>query len=435
MEHRRLSRRRLLGVSLGGVGGALLGLSGCGASSGSASAGTDHLSLWYWKGSLSDKLLATARRGVPGRPGLRVRGSQIPDGDIDSKVRTSLAARAYVPDITVANSDNLATFFPDEHEFLDLRELGAEKVRDRYLDWKWKSCFTPSGRMIGFPLDAGPTALYYRRDLFEQAGLAYEPADIAEAVPTWEKFIAAGKGLRAKAPGKPYLVSNIGNVFQQILLQSTRQFVDADNRFIGDQEHVRRAWDISVEILRQGLSARITDGTPDYNAAMSGSRVGTMTTAVWAVNSLKESAPKTSGAWRLTTMPDGPGNYGGSYMTLTRYCRDPEAGFAFLTWLLSPENQLRSYQEMSLFPTTPVVYADPAMRTPDPFFGGQRPIDVFGPAARKAPVVYFSPYEESANTPFFQELTNVEMLGKNPGRAWRDAVNTAETTVSRLGVS
>ncbi|MCT9080491.1 ABC transporter substrate-binding protein [Streptomyces fulvoviolaceus] len=435
MPHRTLSRRRLLGASLGGVGGALLGLSGCGASAGSASAGSDHLSLWYWKGSLSDELLATAERGVPGVSGLKVQGAQIPDSDIDSKVRTSLSARAYVPDITVANSDNLATFFPDENEFLDLRTLGAESVRSEYLDWKWKSCFTPSGRMIGFPLDAGPTALYYRRDLFQKAGLAHEPEEVGEAVPTWEKFIAAGKTLRAKVPGKPYLVSNIGNVFQQVLLQSTKQFVDADNRFIGDQAHIKRAWDLSVEILHQGLSARITDGTPDYNAAMSGGRVATMTTAVWAINGLKDTAPKTSGAWRLTTMPDGPANYGGSYMTLTRYCRDPEGAFAFLKWLLSPENQLKSYQEMALFPTTPAAYADPAMHTSDPFFGGQRPIDVFGPAAQKAPVVYFSPYEETANTPFFQELTNVELLGKKPDRAWRDAVNTAETTLSRLGVS
>ncbi|GAV43046.1 ABC transporter substrate-binding protein [Streptomyces acidiscabies] len=428
-----MSRRRLLGVSLGGVGGALLGLSGCGASSGSASAGTDHLSLWYWKGALSEKLLATARSAVPGVPGLKVRGSQMPSGEIDSKVRTSLAARAYVPDITVANSDNLATFFPDEHEFLDLRDYGAEKVRGQYLDWKWKSCFTPSGRMIGFPLDAGPTALYYRRDLFQKAGIAYEPADVARELSTWEKYIEAGRKLRAG--NGPYLVSNIGNVFQQAMLQSTKQFVDSDNRFIGDQAHVRRAWDTAVEILKQGLAARISDGTPDYNAAMNDSRIATMTTAVWAINGLKDTAPKSSGLWRLTTMPNGPANYGGSYMTLTRYCREPERAFAFLAWLLSPANQLKSYQESALFPTTPAAYANPAMHEADLFFGGQRPIDVFGPAAQKAPVLYFSPYEETANTPFFQELTNVQTLGKNPERAWRDAVSSAESALVRVGVS
>jgi cellobiose transport system substrate-binding protein len=75
------------------------------------------------------------------------------------------------------------------------------------------------------------------------------------------------------------------------------------------------------------------------------------------------------------------------------------------------------------------------MHQADPFFGGQRPIDVFGPAAQKAPVLYFSPYEEIANTPFFQELTNVQTLGKNPDRAWRDAVSSAESALVRVGVS
>jgi cellobiose transport system substrate-binding protein len=43
MPHRTMSRRRLLGASLGGAGAALLGLSGCGSASGSISEGTDHL--------------------------------------------------------------------------------------------------------------------------------------------------------------------------------------------------------------------------------------------------------------------------------------------------------------------------------------------------------------------------------------------------------
>ncbi|MEW1722336.1 extracellular solute-binding protein [Streptomyces sp. NPDC093109] len=435
MAHRTLSRRSLLAASLGGAGAALLGLPGCGARNGSASVGMDHLSLWYWKGALSDKLLATAARAVPGVQGLKVKGSPIQVSDIDSKLRTGMAARAYVPDLTCLNSDNLATFFPEEKEFLDLRTLGAEQLEDQYLDWKWKSGFSPSGRMIGFPLDAGPTALYYRRDLFGKAGLPTEPQDVADATATWEQYIATGRTLKAKAPGNPRMVSNIGRLFRVAMLQNTRQFVDADNRFIGDQPHVKKVWDMAVEVFREGLSANVKDGTPDYNAAIGGGRIATQCTAVWAIFGLKEAAPRTSGSWRLTTMPGGPANYGGSYVSITRYCRDPEGAFAFLKWLLGPENQLKSYEEMTLFPTTPAAYDKPEMRQPDPFFGGQIPNDVFGPAARKSPVVFFSPYEESASTPVYQELTNVETFGKNPDRAWRDAMKAAETALSRMGVS
>ncbi|MDX2935046.1 ABC transporter substrate-binding protein [Streptomyces ipomoeae] len=429
-----MSRRRFLGAALGGgAGAALPALAGCGTTGGSVSQGTDHLGIWYWKGSLSEKLLATAERGVPGVPGLKVKGSPIA-GEYKAKIRTSLAARAYVPDLAVANSD-VSVFFPDEQEFLDLRELGADSVEDQYLDWKWKSGISPSGRMIGFPLDAGPTALYYRRDLFEKAGLPTEPDEVAEATSTWEKFLAAGRTLKAKAPGNPYLVSQISYVFRMVLYQSPKQFVDADNRFIGDQEHVKRAWDLAVETYRQGLSARLLDSTPDYNAAVSGGRVASLITAVWYMGGLKQTAPKTAGSWRLTSLPGGPTNYGGSYVTITRYCRDPEGAFAFLKWMLGPENQLKAYQEMALFPTTPAAYDKPAMREGDPFFGGQVPVDVFGPAAEKAPVLFFSPYEATANTPVFQELTNVEKLGKNPDRAWRDAMNACEQALSQRGVS
>ncbi|WAU80413.1 extracellular solute-binding protein [Streptomyces sp. Qhu-G9] len=428
-----MSRRGLLGASLGSAGAAVLGLSGCGAGNGSASAGTDHLSIWYWQGALSDKLLATAKRSVPGVPGLKVKGSPIA-GDYKAKLRTSMAARAHVPDLACVNS-GVSEFFPDEQEFLDLRDLGVGAIEDQYLEWKWKAATTPSGRVIGFPLDAGPTALFYRRDLFDKAGLPTEPDEVAQATSTWEKYLRVGRTLRERAPGKPYLVSQISYVFRMVLYQSPKQFVDADDRFIGDQEHVKHAWDVAVETYRQGLSARVLDSTPDYNAAMSRGRVATVINAVWAINGLKQVAPKTSGNWRLTRMPAGPTNYGGSYVGITRYCRDPEGAFAFLKWMLGPENQLKSYQEMALFPTTPAAYSRPAMRRPDRFFGGQIPVDVFGPAAEKAPVTFSSPYEATANTPVFQELTNVETLGKNPDRAWRDAMNAAESALSQRGVS
>ncbi|WP_228034296.1 ABC transporter substrate-binding protein [Streptomyces spongiae] len=380
---------------------------------------------------MSTKLLAVARKGVPGVPGLKVKAA--PMDDIYGKLLTGLAARAYVPDITALNSD-VASFFPHEDQFLDLNSLGAGALKGQYLDWKWQGGIAPSGRMIGFPIDGGPSALYYRKDIFHKAGIPSDPDELAQAASSWEDYFAVGKKLRSAVPGS-FLVGNIASVFRMSLLQSPKQFVDQDNHFIGDQEHVKRCWDLAVESLRQKLSAKINDGTPDSNAAYAQGRIASACNAVWWMGGIKQIASKTSGAWRVTKMPGGAANYGGSFLAIPKYCRDPEDAFAFVKWLLGPANQLAAYQEMALFPTTPAVYDKPAMRKPDKFFGGQRPVDVFGPAAEQAPVVYFSPYEGTASTPVYQELTNVELLGKNPDKAWRDAMAAAEKTLSQKGVS
>ena len=51
-------------------------------------------------------------------------------GDFKSKLLTSLAGRAYVPDITGLNED-VATYFPDADQFVDLYEFGAKDIEDR----------------------------------------------------------------------------------------------------------------------------------------------------------------------------------------------------------------------------------------------------------------------------------------------------------------
>ena len=44
------------------------------------------------------------------------------------------------------------------------------------------------------------------------------------------------------------------------------------------------------------------------------------------------------------------------------------------------------------------------MREPDPFFGGQVTIDVFGPAAQKIAVAYNSPYDFALGQPVKDEI-------------------------------
>ena len=90
----------------------------------------------------------------------------------------------------------MAELFTSSDRFYDLYELGAKEIEPDFLDWKWKLGVTPEGAMIALPIDTGPTALYYRADLFEEAGLPTEPEDVHEQLGTWDQYFEAGQKLQ-----------------------------------------------------------------------------------------------------------------------------------------------------------------------------------------------------------------------------------------------
>lgn len=149
----------------------------------SASSKKVALTLWYWNRSIDDKLIAKAKEEFPN---IELTAQKI-GGDFKAKLKTTLAARSGEPDI-VALNDWIMELFPSEDRFYNLYDLGAGEVEDQYLPWKWKQGVTPNGQMIGFPMDTGPTALFYRADLFKEAGLPSEPEQVARQIDNWDAY-------------------------------------------------------------------------------------------------------------------------------------------------------------------------------------------------------------------------------------------------------
>ncbi|GGO94158.1 sugar ABC transporter substrate-binding protein [Wenjunlia tyrosinilytica] len=414
----------------GGLGAAAAALAGTPACSVPTGSTGRQMTLWYWTSGLSDKVVGEARRKFTA---VDLRPVQI-GGYFRSKLLTNMAGRAYVPDITGLKGEDMASYHANADQFMDLRALGADALADRYLPWKWRECITSQGRMIGFPIDVGPTAHYYRPDVFERAGLPTEPDDVAAQMSSWDTYFAAGRRLRKKVPGAS-MILGMTDVFQYAIGQSTERFVDKDKHFIGDGEHVRHAWDLAVRAKRMGITSHLRPGSPDQTAALAKGRLPSQLNPSWWSADLKLSAPGSKGKWRVARMPGGPANYGGSFLAITKYCRKPEQAFEIITWLLDADNQTRGFTDAGLFPSTPASYTHKAMRAPDPFFGGQVTVDVFGPAAEKIPVAYNSPYDVAVSQPIRDEIVNINDLGKDPDDAWRDAMSKVRRIADHLGVS
>jgi len=413
-----------------GAGLLPLSLSACGSPE-TISSDPDELVMWYWDRSASPELLEQAAAEIPGTA--RHLRADVIGTSFDTKLRTSLAGNAYIPDITYINSNN-ALYFTNEDLFLDLSDLGADAVKDDFYEWKWDLGMTPSGRFCFFPLDIGPTGFFFREDIFDQAGLPSTPEDVAAAITTWEDWIALGTELRGSADA--FLVNDAQNVFESWLNSSPERFFDTSDKplYLQEDSAVRQAWDIAVAAIDAGVTAKIPrERGTDQNAAWASGRTAGNIGAAWWAQVLEESAPDTAGAWRLATQPVRPGNSGGSFAALPHTCKDPEAALAFITWINSPQNQAAAYQDVQLFPSTPASFAE--LTYDGDFFGDQDPLDFFSTAAESVPSSFISTWETVISGRFTLEITNVETSGKDPERAWDDAVTQSEKVLAKRGVT
>ncbi|MFG1921897.1 ABC transporter substrate-binding protein [Cryptosporangium sp. NPDC048952] len=419
-----LTRRQVLCASL------LTALAGCGSSETGARKSTG-TALWCWPGGLAPSVLADATERFADDTKLTYTEHA---GVFRTRLDAALAKADGTPGITGIKGEDLASYLPRADLFVDLLTLGAGDIENEYLGWKWQQGRANDGRLVGIPIDIGPTAAFYRADIFRKAGLPTDPADVDLAMRTWAEFRTLGARLRRRLPDT-YWIANTMTLFTIAVSQSGTRFVDELNRFVGDGNHIRSAWDIAIGASTDGLSAHVDNDDPKWGAAVADGSIAVSLGAAWHAQDVEGAAPLTSGNWRVATGPAGDTNIGGSYLGIPASAPDPDLSFRIITWMLNPENQARAFTDARLFPSTPSTYAMPALTVADPFFGGQRTIDVFSASARHTRRLYEAPADGAIQDVYLEELRNVEYRGKAPATAWRDALTKARRLADDSGVN
>jgi len=409
---------------------AILGLGvlpGC-TSGGGSGADSATTALWYWGGGLSDKVVAGAVAQFKAKTTIK---PSVVGGDFKQKLQTSLAGGSFIPQITGIKGEDMPYFRSVASKFVDLNTLGAADIASKGLTWKWQEGQDLSGKQLGYPIDVGPTAMFYRADLFESAGLPSDPAAVGDAVKTWDSFFALGSELHAKVP-TTFPISSLGSVWNLVIGQTEGRFVSKDNAFTGDSDELHTAWLIACRPQQLGING---NAAQNFNAALADGKVGAEFGAAWHALDLSDAAPATSGKWRVANNPVAPTNYGGSFLAIPSATKDKKLAYEIIQWLLSAANEAKSFADAAIFPADPAAWTSPELTGGSAFFGGQKTIDIFGPAAQTVPSQYTSPSDAAVAAPYGDELSKVETAGKDPEAAWTDAVAAAREVAKRQGVT
>ncbi len=383
-----------------------------------------NLKMWYWNGAISDSTIEAAKAKFPN---VNLQAEKLPSGgDYLTKLKTTLSGGGNGPDI-VAMDSWVATMLPYKEKFVNLYDQGARDIQSQYLDWKWKMAADPEDQyLIGLPIDVAPVVLYYRQDLFEKAGIASKPEEIEQQVKTWDDYFALLKKVKA-ATGST--TTTIDEIYRNIIGQNSEGYFDKDGNYIGDQAHVKNAWDEAVKAYKEGLTFPFSNNT-EVNAAQNDGKISSFTLASWGVGDLVSAAPGTAGKWRIAYPPGGVGNQGGSFLGVLKSTKYPKEAYEMIKFLLSPDNLVAGYKEFGNYPSTPEIYGKPEMANESEFFGGQDLSTVFAAAAKDVQVSLTDPRDDMVGTTLTEALSTVDTQKLDPEKAWNNAQDKIKRQLS-----
>jgi cellobiose transport system substrate-binding protein len=150
------------------------------------------------------------------------------------------------------------------------------------------------------------------------------------------------------------------------------------------------------------------------------------------LNQIRRQAPDTAGLWDVATIPGGAGNWGGSYLAIPARAANPEAAWAYIREMQSPQRQLEHFLDVGTLPTTPAVYEDERLTgQTDPFFGGAPTGQIYTQALLGLEPFRLGPDTATIGQEFLNALVNVEQAGGNPATAWDDAVRNIRTAIGQ----
>src|SRR3569833_3872754 len=203
-------RTRLIAVA-GAVLAAVTALSACGSSDAGGGGGKVKLSLGRFGNFGYTDLIKEYQAA---HPNIEITERTASYSDHHKNLAAHLATGGGAADIEAIDTGYVAQFKANPDKFVDLNTVGGDKLKDRWLAWKWSASLAKGGQQIGYGADVGGLAICYRRDLFEKAQLPAARDAVSALWPTWQAFFETGKRFQSKAPnGVKFLVGGLSVLF------------------------------------------------------------------------------------------------------------------------------------------------------------------------------------------------------------------------------
>jgi len=136
-------------------------------------------------------------------PGITIKANNIDTGgNARTDAFTKIAAGSGLADVLAVEEGWLGAIQNVSDQFNNLKDYGADAIKDRWVPWKLAQATDKSGRIIGYGTDIGPMGLCYNSKLFKAAGLPSDRTEVATLLggtsATWDKYFSVGAEYQKK---------------------------------------------------------------------------------------------------------------------------------------------------------------------------------------------------------------------------------------------
>ncbi|MCR1843377.1 ABC transporter substrate-binding protein [Murimonas intestini] len=235
--------------------------------------------------------------------------------DAPSQIMTSIVS-GNAPDLIMCNTSMLAEY-RGIGALADLSEYVSEETLDSFLPSAKAMITTEDGKIDGLPQEGCNWALFYRKDLFEEAGL-----DPEKPPKTWDEFLECAQALTKDTDGDgvidqygyawPVQAENASDYWVNFMQMCGAEISAYENgewiSKLSDEAAVKGTQLMTDLVQKYKVSpASIVDYDWEAvtNAFVSG-EVAMMQNGAWVTGSVEEKGPELEGKWGTAVLFDGP---------------------------------------------------------------------------------------------------------------------------------
>lgn len=270
-------------------------------------------------------------------PNITIKFENVP-AEQAGQVLTTRIAGNNAPDVAYVNASDTADY-ASRGAVVDLTDYisRSDVVKpDDYVD-AFKTFVTYDEKMWGLPIDGETTGLFYRTDLFKEAGIDGPPT-------TWDEFEADAAALTDASKnqyGYELFAPEAAYYWYPWLYQAGGDLLSEDGKILFTSDEAKQAADFYVNLAKYSPPDYLNSNSYDGRVAFAEGQVGMYMAGAWFAGTLSDEFPDIDGKWASAPLPDGTAGckttIAGDSIIMMSQTKNADAAWKWMEFLSQPE--------------------------------------------------------------------------------------------------